>query len=57
MTLTFTTVRNLKMGLPVGAVSPVDFSKYQGCKAYVIETRGVYKIASQTEVDKCKTTK
>ena len=24
MTLTFTTVRNLKMGLPIGAVSPID---------------------------------
>ena len=52
MTLTFKTKKHLEMGLPVGAVSPVDFSKYQGCEAYVIETRGVYKIASQTEVDK-----
>ena len=57
MTLTFTTIRNFKMGLPIGAVSPIDFDKYQGCDVYVIETRGAYKITNQAEADKCKATK
>lgn len=49
MTLTFTTLRNLRIGLPIGAVSPIDFGKYQGCEAYVIETRGVYLITNKYE--------
>lgn len=57
MTLTFKTKKHLEMGLPIGAVSPIDFGKYQGCEVYVIETRGVYKITNQAEVDKCKAMK
>ena len=47
MTLTFTTLRNLRIGLPVGAVSPIDFGKYQGCEVYVIETGAYYEIQTR----------
>lgn len=44
--ITFTTLRNFKMGLPIGAVSPIDFGKYQGCEAYVRESGMTYRISN-----------
>lgn len=47
MTLTFTTLRNLRMGLPIGAVSPIDFGKHQGDLAYVRENGMTYRISNK----------
>ena len=47
MTLTFTTLRNLRMGLPIGAVSPIDFGKYQGDLAHVLENGMTYRISNK----------
>ena len=47
MTLTFTTVKNLRMGLPIGAVSPIDFGKHQGDLAYVRENGMTYRISNK----------
>ena len=49
MTLTFTTLRNLRMGLPVGAVSPIDFGKYQGDLAHVLENDVTYRISNKAD--------
>ena len=42
--LRFKTVAHLRMGLPIGAVSPIDFSEFIGATAYVIENKREYKI-------------
>ena len=49
MRLTFKTVAHFRMGLPVGAVSPVDFSRFVGATAYVIENKLEYKIGGKDD--------
>lgn len=53
MTLTFKTKKHLEMGLPIGAVSPIDFGKYQGCEVYVIETGAYYEIQTREVQSNC----
>lgn len=45
--LTFTTLRNLRMCLPIGAVSPIDFGRYQGDLAHVLENGMTYRISNE----------
>ena len=47
--LRFKTVAHLRMGLPIGAVSPIDFSEFIGAIAYIIETRCEYKIGDEDD--------
>ena len=65
MTLTFKTKKHLEMGLPIGAVSPIDFGKHQGDFAYVLENDVTYRISNKAaetakaseEAETCKATK